>query len=95
MSKLHFTEICKQFFEDPLIELILEFCVNKDTDLVDFDRVSWMNEVINYVPRIIQKDKNVSQIDFVLKGDDKFKTMRNNCKKRVDKLLELIQFALK
>ena len=49
-----------------------------------------MNEVINYVPMIIQKDKNKSQIDFVLKGEDKFKTMQNNCNKRVDKLLELI-----
>jgi len=90
MSKFHFQEACQQFFEEPLIELILDFCINEETELVDFDKVCWMNEVINYVPMIIQKDKNVSQIDFVLKGEDKFKSMRNNCNKRVDKLLELI-----
>ena len=54
-----------------------------------------MNEIINYVPRIINKDKNASSISYVLKGDDKFKELRNGANKRVDKLLELIQFALK
>ena len=70
-------------------------CISPDFELVDFDRVTWMNEIINYVPMIIQKDKNVSQLEFVLKGEDKYKEMRKNCNNRVDKLLELIQFALK
>jgi hypothetical protein len=61
---------------------------------VDFDRVTWLEEVINYVPRIIQKDRNYGQIEAVLKGDDKYKSIRVLCNKRVDKLMELIQFAL-
>jgi hypothetical protein len=63
--------------------------------MVDFEKVSWMNEIINYIPRIIKKNKNDSNIDFILKGDDKFKNLRQNCNKKVEKLMELINFALK
>lgn len=71
----------------------MQLCTLED-EFVDFDRVTWLEEVINYVPRIIQKDRNYGQIEAVLKGDDKYKSIRVLCNKRVDKLMELIQFAL-
>jgi hypothetical protein len=73
---------------------LVEFCINEN-ELVDFEKVAWMNDIINYIPGIISKDKNISNIDFVLKGEDKYKFLRQNCNNRVEKLMELINFALK
>ena len=95
MSKLAFSEYVYSLFDEQLSEMIIDFCVLEETELVDFERVSWLGEIIVYIPRIISKDKNLSQLDYVFKGEDKFKIWRENCNKRVEKLIDLIQYAIR
>jgi hypothetical protein len=76
MTKQHFSEILAKLFDEKLSEMLLEFCVPQDYEVVDYERVNWLSEIIQYVPRIIKKDKNASSLDQVFKGNDRYNVMR-------------------